>query len=67
MSQTSGTEKLVGGVLSVAAIVIALINNDSAQWAIGVPVVLAVVGVGLRIEAAIGRSSQAPSHAETVP
>ena len=57
----------MGGVLSVAAIVIALINNDSVQWAIGVPVVLAVVGVGLRIEAAIGRSSQAPSHAETVP
>ena len=66
VSQASGTGRLVGDVLSVAAIVIALINNDSVQWAIGVPVVLAVVGVGLRIEAAIGRSSQAPSYAETV-
>jgi hypothetical protein len=46
----------VGDVLTVAAIVIALVNNHTIQWAIGIPIVLAVVGVGLRIEAAIGRS-----------
>jgi hypothetical protein len=44
---------LAGNVLLAAAIVIALVNNDAYQWAIGIPVVLAVVGVGLRIEAAI--------------
>jgi hypothetical protein len=43
----------VGDYFAAAAIVIALVNNDTYQWAIGIPIVLAVVGVGLRIEAAI--------------
>jgi hypothetical protein len=43
----------VGDVLSAAAILIALINNDSYRFAIGLPIVLAVVGVGLRVEAAL--------------
>jgi hypothetical protein len=43
----------MGTVFCVAAIVVALVNNHTYQWAIGVPVVLAVVGVGLRIEAAL--------------
>jgi hypothetical protein len=45
--------QVVGDVLLGAAILVALINNDSIKWAIGVPIVLAVVGVGLRIEAAL--------------
>jgi hypothetical protein len=60
VSQASGagsTTRVVGDVLTVAAIVIALVNNHTIQWAIGIPIVLAVVGVGLRIEAAISRSS----------
>jgi len=44
--------RVLGTFLIIAAIVIGLINNDTYQWAIGIPVVLAVVGVGLRIEAA---------------
>jgi hypothetical protein len=48
----SGT-RFVGDILSAAAIVIAVLSNDSYRWAIGVPIVLAVVGVGLRIEAAL--------------
>jgi hypothetical protein len=48
----------VGDVLTVAAIVIALVNNDTIRWGIAVPIVLAVVGVGLRIEAAISRSEE---------
>lgn len=43
----------MGDVLSVAAVVIAVLSNDSYRWAIGVPIVLAVIGVGLRIEAAL--------------
>jgi hypothetical protein len=55
------TTQVVGGVLIVAAIVIALVNNHTTQWAIGIPIVLAVVGVGLRIEAAIsGLAKTAP-------
>jgi hypothetical protein len=47
----------VGDILIVAAIVIAVISNGTAQWAIGVPVVLAIAGAGLLIEAAISRST----------
>lgn len=47
------TRRVVGDYFAAAAIVIALVNNDTYQWAIGIPIVLAVVGVGLRIEAAI--------------
>jgi hypothetical protein len=47
--------RVVGDVLTVAAVVIALVNNHTIQWAIGIPIVLAVAGVGLRIEAAISR------------
>ena len=59
MSQAShagSTTRVVGDIFTVAAIVIALTNNHTIQWAIGIPIVLAVVGVGLRIEAAISRS-----------
>jgi hypothetical protein len=52
-SRGKSTTWVAGSVLSTAAVVIALVNNDTYQWAIGVPVVLAVVGVGLRIEAAL--------------
>ena len=52
------TTRVVGDILTVAAIVIALVNNHTVQWAIGIPIVLAVVGVGLRIEAAIGGSAR---------
>ena len=55
-SRAGSTTRVVGDVLTVAAILIALVNNHTIQWAIGIPVVLAVVGVGLRIEAAISRS-----------
>jgi hypothetical protein len=55
-SRAGSTTRVVGDVLTVAAIVIALVNNDTMQWAIGIPIVLAVVGVGLRIEAAVSRS-----------
>jgi hypothetical protein len=55
-SPTGTTMRAVGDVLTLAAIVIALVNNDSIQWAIGVPIVLAIAGVGLRIEAVISRS-----------
>ena len=44
---------MVGDVLSAAAILIALVNNGTYKWAIGMPIVLAVVGVGLRVEAEI--------------
>ena len=56
MSQVSRAAELkvvVGNVLAAAAIVIAVINNGTYKWAIGLPIVLAVVGVGLRIEAAL--------------
>jgi len=43
----------VGLVCIVAAIVVALTNNDTYQWAVGVPIALAIVGAGLRIESAI--------------
>jgi len=56
-SRPGSTTRFVGEILTIAAIVIALLNNHSIQWAIGIPIVLAVVGVGLRIEAAISRSS----------
>jgi len=52
-SRARSSRRLAGDALSVAAVVIALVNNHTIQWAIGVPVVLAVVGVGLRIEAAL--------------
>ena len=55
-SRAGSTTRVVGDILTVAGIVIALVNNHTIQWAIGVPIVLAVVGVGLRIEAAISRS-----------
>lgn len=55
-SRAGSTTRVVGDILTVAAIVIALTNNHTIQWAIGIPIVLAVVGVGLRIEAAISRS-----------
>ena len=45
--------RVLGTFLIIAAIVIGLINNDTYKWAIGIPVVLAVAGVGLRIEAAL--------------
>jgi hypothetical protein len=54
-SRQGSTTRVVGDVLIVAAILIALINNHTIQWAIGVPIVLAVVGIGLRVEAAISR------------
>jgi len=45
---------VVGDLLSFAAILIVMLSNDSSyKWAIGVPIVLAVIGVGLRIEAAL--------------
>jgi hypothetical protein len=47
------TTRLAGDVLSVAAVLIALVNNHTIQWAIGTPIALALVGAGLRIEAAI--------------
>jgi hypothetical protein len=47
----------MGDILSAAAIVMALVNNRTYQWAIGVPIALAVVGVGLRIEAVLVRRS----------
>jgi hypothetical protein len=55
-TRAGSTTRAAGGVLIAAAIVIALINNDTYKWAIATPIVLAVVGVGLRIEAAISRS-----------
>jgi hypothetical protein len=55
-SRTGTQTGVVGVVFIVAAIVIALISNDTYQWAVGIPIVLAVVGVGLRIEAAIRTS-----------
>ena len=55
-SRAGTTTRVAGDVLTVAAIVIALVNNHTIQWAIGIPIVLAVVGVGLRIEAAISTS-----------
>lgn len=56
-SSVNSVTRILGTVLCGAAILIALVNNHTAQWAIGVPVVLAVLGVGLRIEAVlIGRS-----------
>ncbi|HSR85230.1 MAG TPA: hypothetical protein VLM11_13730 [Streptosporangiaceae bacterium] len=51
--------RIVGDYLSGAAIVIALVNNDTLKWAIGLPIVLAIVGVGLRVEAAITTSRSA--------
>jgi hypothetical protein len=53
----------VGDYLSGAAIVIALVNNDTFKWAIGLPIVLAIVGVGLRVEAAITTSRSASEDA----
>jgi hypothetical protein len=49
--------RTVGTIFCAAAIVIALVNNDTYTWAIGVPIVLAVVGVGLRIEAVLNSRS----------
>jgi hypothetical protein len=57
-SRAGSTTRVTGNVLTVAAILIALVNNHTIQWALGMPIVLAVVGVGLRIEAAISRSGQ---------
>jgi hypothetical protein len=57
-SLPGSTRRVVGDVLVVAAIVIALVNNDTIRWGIAIPVVLALVGVGLRIEAAISRSGK---------
>jgi hypothetical protein len=45
--------RITGTVFCAAAILTALVNNHTSQWAIGVPIVLAVVGVGLRIEAVL--------------
>jgi hypothetical protein len=45
--------RVIGTVFCAAAVLIALVNNHTYQWAIGVPIVLAVVGVGLRIEAVL--------------
>ena len=60
-SRAGSTTRVVGDVLIVAAIVIALVNNDTVRWAVGMPIVLAVLGVGLRIEAAIsGMAKAAP-------
>jgi hypothetical protein len=56
-TRTAGMTRVVGTVFCTAAIVIALINNDTYTWAIGVPIVLAVVGVGLRIEAVLSSRS----------
>jgi hypothetical protein len=52
--------KLVGTIFCAAAIVIAVVNNNTYTWAIGVPIVLAVVGVGLRIEAALSSRYESP-------
>ena len=52
-STTVRATRVAGNLLCAAAILIALVNNDTLRWAVGIPVVLAVVGVGLRIEAAI--------------
>lgn len=49
--------RVVGTVCCIAAVVIAVINNDTYRWAIGVPVALAVIGVGLRIEVALASRS----------
>ena len=59
-SLPGSTSAVVGTVLIVAAIVIAVTSNHSNQWAVGIPIALAVVGVGLRVEAAIlsSRSSE---------
>ena len=54
--RAESTTRVVSDILIVAAILIALVNNHTIQWAIGMPIVLAVVGVGLRIEAAISQS-----------
>jgi hypothetical protein len=56
-SRAKSATRFVDGFLSFAAIVIALVNNDTYQRAIGVPVVLAVVGVGLWIEAVLSTRS----------
>jgi hypothetical protein len=55
--RAGSTTRVLGDVLIVAAIVIAVISNHTIQWALGVPLVLAVVGVGLRIETAISRAA----------
>lgn len=55
-SRVGSKSSVVGDVLIAAAILVALVNNDTYQWAIGVPIVLAVLGAGLRIEAAVSRS-----------
>jgi hypothetical protein len=52
-SPKARAKRVAGNLLCAAAILIALVNNDTYRWAIGVPIVLAVVGVGLRIEAAM--------------
>ena len=53
--------RVVGDVVIALAMVVALVNNDTVRWAVGMPIVLAVVGVGLRIEAAIsGMAKAAP-------
>lgn len=52
-SATVRATRVTGNVLCGAAILIAIISNDTYRWAIGVPIVLALVGVGLRIEAAM--------------
>ena len=52
-SLPGSTTAVVGTVLIVAGIIIGVISNGSNQWGIGVPIALAVVGVGLRIEAVI--------------
>jgi hypothetical protein len=56
-SLAGSTTRVVANVLIVAAIVIAVISNHSVQWAVGIPIVLAIVGVGLRIEAVLTRRS----------
>ena len=54
VSRPASTNVVVGDLLSFAAILIVMLSNDSSyKWAIGVPIVLAVIGVGLRIEAAL--------------
>lgn len=63
----STVTRVVGTAFCVAAILIALINNHTYQWAIGVPLVLAVVGVGLRIEAMLTSRSQEDTAGRTVP
>ncbi len=52
-SRAKSVTRVLGSVLIVVAVLVALISNDTYQWAIGVPVVLAIVGVGLRIEAVL--------------